>query len=63
MICLWPIYATGEPEMNETGKDESKMDILTILNVSGNEGRIVFIYFLSLFAVPLAALYVLLTYN
>jgi hypothetical protein len=39
------------------------MDILTILNVADDEGRIVYIYFLCLIGIPFVALFVVFKYN
>ena len=63
-ILMIPIYASGNPSDNEvTPKNESIMNFLTVLNITGSDAKMVIIYLFALFVIPGMAIYMVHQYR
>ena len=54
MILLWPVYYTGDPLEPIESKSRWSLDALTVLNVTANNGKLVYIYFVAMFIIPIS---------
>jgi hypothetical protein len=63
-IFMLPIYASGDPsKINKLSKSGSGMDVCTIINVTGTQGKLAFTFFVATFGVPLLAGFFLWKYR
>jgi len=60
-FVLVPIYASGDPVAQE-GLQWSSMNVLTLLNITGNNHKMRAAYFITLFIVPVSAFVLLVKY-
>ena len=64
-FLMIPIYASGKPDDTEVmdNNTDSIMDFLTVLNITGSEGKMIFTYLIALFVIPGMAVYMIHLYR
>ena len=66
IIFLLGIYASGTPTTNNlpsSDTEKSGMDVCTVLNITGTQSKLAFVFFVAMFGVPLVAGFWLLKYR
>jgi hypothetical protein len=67
LVFMLAIYASGKPTTNNLPSfkkvDASEMDKCTVLNITGTQTKLAFVYFVTMFGVPLLACFALWKYR